>query len=119
VVLLLLTVALARPFHNRTGRGLIVAAGIALGFACWTLDGLLLTFGELGLLPPPLAAWMPPLILLIVAWSIGLHDERQRRTRQPASGFDLPPATVEPRAPAASGARAIAVGAVGKRPSKL
>lgn len=119
VVLLLLTVALARPFHNRTGRGLIVAAGIALGFACWTLDGLLLTFGELGLLPPPLAAWMPPLILLIVAWSIGLHDERQRRTRQPASGFDLPPATVEPRAPAASGARAVALGAVGKRPSKL
>jgi len=119
VVLLLLTVALARPFHNRTGRGLIVAAGIALGFACWTLDGLLLTFGELGLLPPPLAAWMPPLILLITAWSIGLHDERQRRTRLPASEPDLMPATVEPRAPPALGARAITLGPAGKRRWKL
>jgi lipopolysaccharide export system permease protein len=118
-VLLLLTVALARPFHNRAGRGLLLAGGIALGFACWTLDGLLLTFGELGLLPPPLAAWMPPLILLITACSIVLHDERQRATRPAASELEPPAAAVARRAAAAAGGRVVALGATGKRRGKI
>lgn len=88
-VMILLTVALAQPFESRTGRGLVMAAWLALGFVCWTFDGLVLTFGEIGLLPPALAAWTPVLVFAALALSLMLHDERRKvhqRAAAPALG---------------------------------
>jgi lipopolysaccharide export system permease protein len=81
VVLILLTVALAQPFESRTGRGLLMAIWLGLGFVSWTFDGLVLTFGEIGLLPPALAAWTPVLVFAALAITLILHDERRKVRR--------------------------------------
>jgi lipopolysaccharide export system permease protein len=80
MVLIMLTVALAQPFESRTGRGALLAIWLAAGFVAWTFDGLVLTFGEIGLLPPALAAWTPPMVFAAVAAWLMLHDE-QRKVR--------------------------------------
>jgi lipopolysaccharide export system permease protein len=82
MVLIMLTVALAQPFESRTGRSMLLAAWLGVGFLAWTFDGLVLTFGEIGLLPPPLAAWAPTLVFAALAVWLMLRDER-RQVRQP------------------------------------
>lgn len=82
IVLIMLTVALAQPFESRTGRGLLLAVWLGAGFVAWTFDGLVLTFGEIGLLPPALAAWTPPLVFAAVALWLMLRDERRKVRRQ-------------------------------------
>jgi lipopolysaccharide export LptBFGC system permease protein LptF len=79
----MLTVALAQPFESRTGRGILLAIWLAAGFVAWTFDGLVLTFGEIGLLPPTLAAWTPPLVFAAVAIWLMLHDERRKVRHDP------------------------------------
>jgi lipopolysaccharide export system permease protein len=83
MVLIMLTVALAQPFESRTGRSMLLAAWLGVGFVAWTFDGLVITFGEIGLLPPPLAAWAPPLVFAALAVWLMLHDERRQVRRQP------------------------------------
>ena len=83
MILVMLTVALAQPFESRTGRGILLAIWLAAGFVAWTFDGLVLTFGEIGLLPPTLAAWTPPLVFAAVAIWLMLHDERRKIRRDP------------------------------------
>lgn len=85
VILIIMTVGLAQPFERRGGPGFLLAVWLATGFVCWTFDGLVLTFGEIGLLPPALAAWTAPVVFLAVALSLMLNDERRK---------------VEPHAPA-------------------
>lgn len=78
-MLLLLTVALARPPRGRASQGALIAAGIGGGFLLWTFDGLVLNFGDLGLVPPLLAAWTPVPVIAAIAVSIVLHDHGSRR----------------------------------------
>jgi lipopolysaccharide export system permease protein len=84
-MLLLLTVAIARPPRGRASQGALIAAGIGGGFLLWTFDGLVLNFGALGLVPPLLAAWTPVPVIAAIAVSIVLHDHGSRR-RQQTSG---------------------------------
>ncbi|HEX5078470.1 MAG TPA: LptF/LptG family permease [Geminicoccaceae bacterium] len=83
MILIMLTVALAQPFETRTGRGILLAIWLGAGFVAWTFDGLVLTFGEIGLLPPVLAAWTPPLVFAAVAAWLMLHDERRKVRHAP------------------------------------
>jgi lipopolysaccharide export system permease protein len=83
MILIMLTVALAQPFESRTGRGILLAIWLAAGFVAWTFDGLVLTFGEIGLLPPTLAAWTPPMVFAAVAIWLMLHDERRKVRHDP------------------------------------
>jgi lipopolysaccharide export system permease protein len=85
-MLLLLTVALARPPRGRVTQGMLVMFGIGLGFLLWTFDSLVLNFGDLGLLPPVLAAWTPVPVIGAVALTIALHDHALRRTAAPFRG---------------------------------
>ena len=62
---------------------MLLAVWLATGFVAWTFDGLVLTFGEVGLLPPTLAAWTPPLVFAAVAGWLMLHDERRKVRRAP------------------------------------
>jgi lipopolysaccharide export system permease protein len=78
-MLLLLTVAIARPPRGRATQGTLVAAGIGGGFLLWTFDNLVLNFGDLGILPPLLAAWTPVPVIAAIAASIVLHDHGSRR----------------------------------------
>ena len=59
IAMILIIVALMRPTEGRAAQGWLIAMGVAVGFVCWTFDGLVLTLGDLGLLPPALAAWTP------------------------------------------------------------
>ncbi|HEX6114251.1 MAG TPA: LPS export ABC transporter permease LptG [Geminicoccaceae bacterium] len=78
-MLLLLTVAIARPPRGRATQGALVATGIGGGFLLWTFDNLVLNFGDLGLVPPLLAAWTPVPVIAAIAVSIVLHDHGARR----------------------------------------
>ncbi len=81
VAMILIIVALARPVSGRRAQGWLIAFGVAVGFVCWTFDGLVLTFGDLGLLPPALAAWAPFAVFAASATSLLLQQERR-----PAAG---------------------------------
>ena len=84
-MLLFLTVALARPPRGRATQGMLIAIGIGIGFLLWTFDGIVLNFGDLGLLPPLLAAWTPVPVIAAIAGSIVLHDHGSGRAgRHPA-----------------------------------
>jgi lipopolysaccharide export system permease protein len=79
-MLLLLTVALARPPRGRPTQGVLIAIGIGGGFLLWVFDGLVLNFGDLGVVPPILAAWTPAAVIAAVAGSVVLHDHGSRRS---------------------------------------
>jgi lipopolysaccharide export system permease protein len=91
-MLLLLTVALARPPRGRATQGTLIAFGIGIGFVLWTFDGIVLNFGDLGLLPPLLAAWTPVPVIAAIAASIVVHDHGSRRR-----SHDLPDRGKGPR----------------------
>lgn len=91
-MLLLLTVALARPPRGRATQGMLVALGVGIGFLLWTFDGIVLNFGDLGLVPPLLAAWTPVPVIAAIAVSIVLHDHGSRRSsRRPRNPPDASP----------------------------
>ena len=95
-MLLLLAVALARPPRGRATQGMLVAIGIGVGFLLWTFDSLVLNFGDLGLLPPVLAAWTPVPVIGTIALSIALHDHASRRTSSPSRRRGDGPRLVHP-----------------------
>jgi lipopolysaccharide export system permease protein len=84
IAMILIVVALARPLSGRAQQGWLIAFGVAVGFVCWTFDGLVLTVGDLGLLPPVLAAWTPLAVFAASAASLLLQQERR-----PAAGRRL------------------------------
>ena len=57
---------------------MLVAAGLGGGFVLWTFDGLVLNFGDLGLIPPVLAAWTPVAVIAAIAVTAILHDHGSR-----------------------------------------
>jgi lipopolysaccharide export system permease protein len=93
VAMMMVIVGLVRPSGGRTAQGWLIAMGVAVGFVCWTFDGLVLAIGDLGLVPPALAAWTPLLVFAATAASIMLHQERRRGVRD----RDAAPAPVLPR----------------------
>ncbi len=95
-MLLLLTVALARPPRGRATQGMVVAIGIGVGFLLWTFDSLVLNFGDLGLLPPVLAAWTPVPVIGAIALTIALHDHASRRASSPSARSREGPRLVHP-----------------------
>jgi LPS export ABC transporter permease LptG/LPS export ABC transporter permease LptF len=69
---------IALPFAFRIGkRGALYGVGIAmiLGFVYWTIYGIFAKFGEVGNLPPPLAAWSANILFAIAALYMFLRVE--------------------------------------------
>jgi lipopolysaccharide export system permease protein len=95
-MLLLLTVALARPPRGRATQGMLVAIGIGVGFLLWTFDSLVLNFGDLGLLPPVLAGWTPVPVIGAIALTVALHDHALRRAAPSARNRSEVPRLVHP-----------------------
>ena len=93
VAMMMVVVGLVRPSGGRAAQGWLIAMGVAVGFVCWTFDGLVLAIGDLGLVPPPLAAWTPLLVFATTAASVMLHQERRRVARDRHAA----PAPVLPR----------------------
>lgn len=62
LVMVALCVPLATRFRRGGGLGWLFAAGVGLGFAFFVMDGIATSVGELGLVSPWLAAWMPVIL---------------------------------------------------------
>ncbi|NNE22696.1 MAG: LptF/LptG family permease [Rhizobiales bacterium] len=74
-----LMIALCLPLAVRYRRGggiaVILGFGIAIGFSFFIFDGISLTIGELGIVPPWMAAWTPVLVFSGLAASLMLRAE--------------------------------------------
>lgn len=67
LLMLAIAVPLAVRFKRGGGLGAMFAIGVGLGFTFFILDGMSVTLGELGMVPPWMAAWMPSMIFGAVA----------------------------------------------------
>jgi lipopolysaccharide export system permease protein len=76
ILMILLAAPVAHSLHRRD-RGLAagMAIGFGLGFLYFIADGLVMSLGETGAVPPVVAAWMPILVFASVggAWLIRLE----------------------------------------------
>ena len=68
-------VPLAARFRRGGGIGILFFFGVALGFVFFIIDGISLTMGELGLLPPWMAGWLPLMIYSGIAATMVLKVE--------------------------------------------
>lgn len=75
ILMLFIAIPLAHKFKRGGGLGMLFAAGIGMGFGYFIFDGITLTMGELGILPPWAAGWMPPLIFTGIAGTIAINYE--------------------------------------------
>lgn len=75
ILMLFIAIPLAHKFKRGGGLGMLFTAGVGMGFAYFIFDGITLTMGELGILPPWAAGWMPPLIFTAIAGSIAINYE--------------------------------------------
>jgi lipopolysaccharide export system permease protein len=76
MIMVALTVPLATRFRRSGGLGLLFALGIGMGFAFFILDGIAMSIGELGVVYPWLAAWLPVLVFGAAAFYLLGKSER-------------------------------------------
>lgn len=74
-LMIIICVPLSLKFRRGGGIGYLFAGGVALGFGFFVLDGISLTIGELGILPPWMSAWLPVGILFGTAAALTLRAE--------------------------------------------
>ncbi len=68
-------VPLAARFRRGGGIGILFFLGVTLGFVFFIFDGISLTMGELGLMPPWMAGWLPILVYSGIAATMVLRVE--------------------------------------------
>jgi lipopolysaccharide export system permease protein len=76
LILMSLCVPLATTFRRGGGLGIMFAGGIGLGFLYFIADGIFLTTGEIGILPPWLASWLPNMAFGLLALLLLLRREK-------------------------------------------
>lgn len=76
LVMVALVVPLATRFRRGGGLGWLFALGIGMGFAFFILDGIAMSVGELGVVFPWLAAWLPVLVFGCLALYLWAKSER-------------------------------------------
>jgi len=69
LLMVLLAAPVAQGLQRHGGIGMGLAVGVGLGFLYFIADGLLLTLGETGAIPPVVAAWSP--MALFATFGIG------------------------------------------------
>ena len=72
--LMMLAFALVRRFSRTASIAPVFMAGVAIGFTLLIASGVTSALGEVGLIRPAVAGWMPPLILGIVVLALAMRD---------------------------------------------
>lgn len=75
ILMILIAVPLAHKFRRGGGLGILFMVGVAAGFAFFIFDGIALTMGELGILPPWFAAWAPIVIFTAASGTLMVRQE--------------------------------------------
>ena len=75
ILMIVIAVPLSIRFRRGGGLGLFFVTGIAMGFGFFLFEGISLTMGELGIMPPWFAAWTPILVFLSAAGAIAFKQE--------------------------------------------
>lgn len=76
LVMIAICVPLATRFRRGGGLGILFAVGVGLGFLYFVVDGIAMTMGELGFVPPWMGAWLPVLTFGTLALALGLRMDR-------------------------------------------
>ncbi len=75
LLMVVICVPLTVKFRRGGGIGTMFAVGVLLGFVFFVFDGISLTLGELGVLPPWMAAWAPVMIFFGIGSYMTLQAE--------------------------------------------
>jgi len=75
LLMVVICVPLTVKFRRGGGIGMMFAVGILLGFIFFVFDGISLTLGELGVIPPWMAAWAPVMIFFGIGSYMTLQTE--------------------------------------------
>ena len=75
ILMIVIAVPLSGRFRRGGGLGLLFATGVAMGFGFFLFEGISLTMGELGIMPPWFAAWTPVLVFTSAAGAIAFKQE--------------------------------------------
>lgn len=75
VVIFLLIIPLVQRFQRQDNAPLIVLTGVIGGFVFFALDGLLVSMGAAGVLPPVVAAWAATAIFGLLGLTMAAHRE--------------------------------------------
>jgi lipopolysaccharide export system permease protein len=75
IMMVLLAAPVAQGLQRHGGLGAGLAVGVGLGFLYFVADGLLLTLGEMGTIPPMIAAWSPTALFAALGVSALLKIE--------------------------------------------
>jgi len=75
LLMVVICVPLAVKFRRGGGIGAMFAIGVLLGFVFFIFDGISLTLGELGVMPPWMAAWAPVMIFFGIGAYMTLQAE--------------------------------------------
>jgi lipopolysaccharide export system permease protein len=76
LLMVAICVPLAVKFRRGGGIGVMFAIGVLMGFALFVLDGISVTLGELGVLPPWMAVWLP----IMIFFGIGTYNTLRAET---------------------------------------
>ncbi|HZF36265.1 MAG TPA: LPS export ABC transporter permease LptG [Candidatus Angelobacter sp.] len=75
IMMVLLAAPVAQGLQRHGGLGAGLAVGVGLGFLYFVTDGLLMTLGEMGTIPPLIAAWSPTALFMAIGVSALLKIE--------------------------------------------
>lgn len=75
LMMVLLAAPVAQGMQRHGGLGTGLAVGVGIGFLYFVADGLLLALGEIGTIPPVVAAWSPTVLFGAVGVSVLLKIE--------------------------------------------
>jgi lipopolysaccharide export system permease protein len=76
LIMTAICIPLAARFRRGGGLGVLFAAGVALGFLYFIMDGMLVSAGELGFVTPWIAAWLPSAVFSTIALMLVLRSAR-------------------------------------------
>ncbi|MFQ5971607.1 MAG: LptF/LptG family permease [Alphaproteobacteria bacterium] len=83
VLMILLAISLLQGIRRARTFGWLLVFGVSFGFGFFVFDNIALAIGEVGFLPPWMAAWAPTVILLCLVGSFLLRPESRVRFEAP------------------------------------